>query len=210
MLLTVGTLSAQRVTIQREEIGDSMRITKIIPKWSPQHDFRFSIGTPSEAMETFYDGHYWSYWNHQFEELMEISDTYNGSRWFLGAYALSYTYHPRRWFQFGGTVAIAATTQSRYDRITKARVETRNQYAVSIMPTIRFVYMNRELVQLYSALSLGVVLTPDKTAPYGDVTILGCSVGRNLFGFAELGTGVGGGARIGIGYRFDAKKRNKK
>ena len=210
MLLVVGTLSAQRVTVQREDIGDSIRITRIIPKWTPQHDLRFSIGTPSEAMETFYDGHYWSYSASNFEKVMELSDTYNGSRWFLGAYALSYTYHPRRWFQFGGTVAVVATTQSRFDRFTNAKVETHNQYAVSIMPTLRFFYMNRDLVQLYSALSFGYVLSPKKSVPYADVTVLGCSVGRDLFGFAEFGTGVAGAARIGIGYRFDAKKRSKK
>lgn len=210
MLLVVGTLSAQRVTVQREDIGDSIRITRIIPKWTPQHDFRFSIGTPSEVDDVILHPYYWSYGHHEFEKLMEISDTYSGSRWFLGAYSFSYTYQPRRWFQFGGTVSVVATTQSRFDRFTNAKVETHNQYAVSIMPTLRFFYMNRDLVQLYSALSFGYVLSPKKSVPYADVTVLGCSVGRNLFGFAEVGTGVAGGARIGIGYRFNAKKRSKK
>ena len=210
MLLVVGRLSAQRVTVQREDIGDSIRITRIIPKWTPQHDFRFSIGTPSEVDDVILDPHYWSYGYHEFEKLMEISDTYSGSRWFLGAYSFSYAYQPRRWFQFGGTVAVVATTQSRFDRFTNAKVETHNQYAVSIMPTLRFFYMNRDLVQLYSALSFGYVLSPKKSVPYADVTVLGCSVGRNLFGFAEVGTGVAGAARIGIGYRFNAKKRSKK
>lgn len=208
MLLVVGTLSAQRVTVQREDIGDSIRITRIIPKWTPQHDLRFSIGTPSEVVEYYLFDYPWS--SSQFDKQMEISDSYAGNRWFLGAYSLSYTYQPKRWFQFGGTVAVAATTQSRFDNITNTKVETYNQYAVSIMPTMRFYYMNRELVQLYSAVSLGVLITHSNTAPYGDITLLGCSVGRSLFGFAEIGTGVGGYSRIGIGYRFDAKKRSKK
>ena len=64
MLLVVGTLSAQRVTVQREDIGDSIRITRIIPKWTPQHDFRFSIGTPSEVDDVILDPYYWSYGHH--------------------------------------------------------------------------------------------------------------------------------------------------
>jgi hypothetical protein len=45
---------------------------------------------------------------------------------------------------------------------------------------------------------------------WADTTLFGCAVGRNLFGFAEIGAGLGGWGRIGIGYRFDSSKKGKK
>lgn len=117
---------------------------------------------------------------------------------FVGTYSLSYTYHSRRWFQYGGTVSFGAVTQSRRDNITDEKVEQLNEYMVSVMPTVRFVYLYRENVQLYSSLSLGVVVGTGMGGIWADATLFGCSFGRNLFGFAEIGAGVGGWGRIGL------------
>jgi hypothetical protein len=75
------------------------------------------------------------------------------------------------------------------------------------MPTARFVYLYREKVQLYSALSLGINFGSTVPLPCADMTIFGCTFGKSLFGFAEFGTGVGGWGRVGIGYRFGSTKK---
>ena len=73
---------------------------------------------------------------------------------------------------------------------------------------MRFTYLNREKVQLYSAVSLGV--TSDfryEVLPCYDFTLFGCAFGKTLFGFAEIGNGFGGWGRVGIGYRFGSTKK---
>ena len=83
----------------------------------------------------------------------------------------------------------------------------KNSYFGSIMPTVRFTYLNREKVQLYSAVSLGAVFGNYEIVPCYDLTLFGCTFGKKVFGFAEIGNGIGGWGRVGIGYRFDSKKK---
>lgn len=93
---------------------------------------------------------------------------------------------------------------------------------VAIMPTVRFTYLHREWVNLYSAVSFGYYIGIEKRAQNksvssgaaGSVCLLGISVGRNhFFGAGEIGAlcGVAGngveqlGSRllsISLGYRF--------
>ena len=91
---------------------------------------------------------------------------------------------------------------------TNKKVENENEYLFFVMPTLRFVYLYREKVQLYSALSLGLTYaTDDGFNAWGDIALVGCSFGDKVFGFAELGLGLGGNARIGIGVRLESKKK---
>jgi hypothetical protein len=75
------------------------------------------------------------------------------------------------------------------------------------MPTVRFSWFYRDAVQMYSSVSLGVVTDFDELMVWGDATLFGCSFGRKFFGFAEVGMGMGGWLRGGIGYRFNAVKK---
>ena len=98
--------------------------------------------------------------------------------------------------------------QSRRDSATNKKVKNENEYLFFVMPTLRFVYLYREKVQLYSALSLGLTYaTDDGFNAWGDIALVGCSFGDKVFGFAELGLGLGGNARIGIGVRLESKKK---
>jgi hypothetical protein len=92
---------------------------------------------------------------------------------------------------------------------SKKVVSRDTQYMVSLMPSFRFVYLYREKVQLYSTVSVGLAAGSGMALPWADLTLIGCTFGRKLFGFVELGslTGIGGCGRVGIGYRFDSKKR---
>ena len=145
--------------------------------------------------------------NEDFRQNVINADTYITDGYFTGTYSFSYTYHMRRWFQVGGTATFAAVTKSCRSSITNKKIESLNEYVVSVMPTCRFIYFYRDKVQLYSSTSLGVVLGNGFVTPWVDLTLFGCSFGRKVFGFAELGCGVGGFGRVGIGYRFDAKKK---
>lgn len=207
VLWLVSTLSAQERRVEYDEKNNTVKITRIIPQHVPKHDFRLGVGTPSAASIAVMDG-----WGDDLEfdlrDEMANADTYLSDQRFTGAYSLSYTYHAKRWLQWGGTVGFAAAVRSRLANDTGEKVRSANQYMVAVMPTVRFVYLNREKVQLYSSISLGALYgTATGWMPWGDLTLFGCSFGRRLFGFAELGTGPFGWGRAGIGYRFEAGKK---
>ena len=168
------------------------------------------MGSYSHAANLFLDGFshdvYYSGGSSLQNSIIEQSSRLTPQR-FWGAYSLNYACQYRNWFQFGGTITYAFATQSRRDLESDKIVERMNCHAVSLMPTCRFTYLNRERVQLYSAVSTGVIVGTGWAFPWMDATLFGCSFGKKVFGFAELGTGLGGWGRVGIGYRFDAKKK---
>ena len=210
LLLLVITASAQTSrTKVYDEQTNSITITRVVPKFVDKHDLRLGAGSVSLVSSVFLQRDI-DYQNGNMNDLRnEVleANTYLSKAIFTGPYSLSYTYHSRNWLMYGGTVSFAAATMSSRDNYTKEKVRNYNSYMVSVMPTVRFVYLYRENVQLYSAVSLGVVFGNDLVIPWGDATLFGCSFGRKIFGFAELGAGVGGWGRVGIGYRFDAKSK---
>ena len=184
---------------------------RVVPNFAPKHDFRIGVGSLSLTTLFTLDGG----WNiddyyYDFRQDMAMADTYLTPRTFVGNYSLSYTYHDRRWLQYGGTVTFGASTRWRKDAATGQKIENLSRYALAVMPSVRFVWFYREKVQLYSSISLGLVTDFDEAYVWGDMTFVGCSFGRTVFGFVELGGGMAGSARIGLGYRFDAGRNSKK
>ncbi len=211
-LMVSGRLYAQDVTRQVEQNGNNITITRTLPKRIDKHEFRVGVGSYSLATVLFMDGigccpdvGY-----RDFRHDMIAAESYLAKARFVGNYSLSYAYHSRRWLQVGATLTFGAITQARRDNITNEKVSNENQYAGSAMATVRFVYLYREKVQLYSGLSVGIAGGSGVCLPWIDPTFLGCSFGKNLFGFAEIGGGISGWGRIGIGYRFDSKKKGNK
>ena len=184
---------------------------RVVPNFAPKHDFRIGVGSLSLTTLFALDGG----WNiddyyYDFRQDMAVADTYLTPRTFVGNSSLSYTYHDRRWLQYGGTVTFGASTRWRKDAATGQKIENLSRYALAVMPSVRFVWFYRENIQLYSSISLGLVTDFDEAYVWGDMTCVGCSFGRKVFGFVELGGGMAGSARIGLGYRFDVGKNSKK
>lgn len=202
-----GAMAQKRTkSVVRTDSTTVVTTVRVIPNFAPKHDLRIGIGAASVtsifAFDVGFDDYYYD-----FRQEMERADTYLTPRTFVGNYSLSYTYHDRRWLQYGGTVSFGASTRWRKDAATGKKVENLSRYALAVMPSVRFVWFYREKVQLYSSLSLGVVTDFDEAYIWGDVALVGCSFGRKVFGFVELGGGMTGSARIGLGYHFNAKKK---
>lgn len=136
---------------------------------------------------------------------------YRGAVRTTGAYTLSYGYRFSRRFDLSATLSYARDYRRDYSNLNGAPI---GRYAVdhlTVMPMIRGTWIDRRSVRLYSALGLGVAAVRDdersgcrmRAAVQG--TYIGVSVGRRLFGFAELGAGVHGVLIAGIGYRFCTK-----
>ena len=211
LLCVAGTLSAQKSTVQREVTDDYVKITRIIPNWDSKHDLRIGIGGISLCALGYLDEGFgmvdYDTYVPSFRQQVKEADRYKMPQIFTGVLSFSYGYHFRRWLQLGGTVNFAAATRVYRDNTTHEKVADYSSYFGSIMPTARFIYLNREKVQLYSSVSLGVSITNYEVLPCYDLTLFGCSFGKSVFGFVEIGNGIGGWGRVGIGYRFNAKKK---
>ena len=210
-LFVTSVITAQPRTVEYDSQQNTVTVTRVKPKRVDQHDLRIGVGSPSLGMGLFISGmHNDDFYPKSFREQILDAKTYDAGTYFTGIYSLSYAYHSRRWLQCGATVNFAfTTTPTRY--VEDNTLESRETgFMVSVMPTFRFVYLYREKVQLYSTVSVGLAAgSGGMMLPWADFTLIGCTFGRKLFGFVELGslTGTGGCGRVGIGYRFDSKKR---
>ena len=211
-LLVTGVITAQSRTVEFDSESNTVKVTRVKPKRVDQHDFRIGVGTPSIGSLLFMSE--WGcsdyYPSDNFREQINNAKIYDAGTYFTGAYSLSYAYHSRRWLQCGATVNFASAVNPMRYVENKKLAENHTYFMVSAMASFRVVYLYREKVQLYSTVSVGLVTGSSSVLlPWADFTLIGCTFGRKLFGFVELGslTGTGGCGRVGIGYRFDSKKR---
>lgn len=129
---------------------------------------------------------------------------------------LGFTYKLSKRITLG---AIATYAQSNYVKSAtydNAIVSDDRLSYVGIAPRIRFDWLNRKNVTLYSSLALGVGFTSERdrisgnslsrATGYTEATYIGIKVGRALFGFADLSSSSTGAMRIGIGYNLKSKK----
>lgn len=130
-------------------------------------------------------------------------------RWFTLGFEVGKWY--KEWLYFGGTAVWTGGFAQVIRPSTRERVDTYNYNCLSLTPTLRFAWVRRGIVQLYSGLGLGLAMvskedlhsdTLELNISY-DVTFIGLSVGRNLFGYIDLGAGYRGVVSAGIGYRFN-------
>lgn len=144
-------------------------------------------------------------------------DFYLGDKTYWPAVNLTYSYQLKKWLSLGVTLTYAGVFQNRYDLLTdNLRGKFREHY-IGLTPTLRFDWLNRKFVRLYSSIGLGVgvdmeysslvennySMTDNNIIPTIDAVCLGAMVGRKIYIFSELGLGFNGFLKVGIGYRFN-------
>lgn len=212
LLLAEGALAQRREkTVVYTDSTTVITTVRTVPNFTPKHDIRIGVGSVSLPSIFLLDSGsgYYKPLGSNFRRDMANTDTYLTPRYFVGNYTLSYNYSDRKWLQYGITAAFGASTCWRKDGPTGAKLENRCYYSLSVMPTVRFNWFYRDAVQLYSTVAVAVVTDFDGVYLWGDAVLIGCSFGRKFFGFAELGCGMSGWARAGIGYRFNAGNNKK-
>ena len=131
---------------------------------------------------------------------------------------LSYTYRAKRWCEVGVATAYTGTFNKRYSAFDGSMVGRGKEHFLVILPTVRFVWKRGDLVRLYTTVSAGIVcswlrtdynytspLTVRSTIFGAEFIPLGVSVGRRVFGFAEVGYSERGWLNIGVGIRLNSK-----
>lgn len=135
----------------------------------------------------------------------------------LPTFNLQYHYAFNHWFEFGAIVG--TTAYDKYYTYIPDNTRTLNgDYRLYMMPSLRFTYFRRELINLYAGLAVGVELdffNPDYrykpsdskkvglgVAPAGQVTAFGMQVGRRVYWTLEVGFGNKGIFNTGIGVKL--------
>ena len=126
---------------------------------------------------------------------------------------LDYGYNVNEWLSVGGCVAWTAGICNLYDNQNLEHWDTMHVDYVSIMPTVRFAWLRRGIVQMYS--SIGATAGIEHWIHYlngkhhtyrpylsYDIKPIGICVGRSWYGFMEAGYGARGIVNIGVGHRF--------
>ena len=194
------------------------KIMQAQPHWSTEvgmhnrHEIRFEVGDPLGIMIL----------QNKKNHLPNISGanlTAVGHAWrATPVFSFNYHYRLTKWLWAGAMVNYAYYkdhTDYGYDFY-----DSRNQHCITLMPELRFSYLNRPHVTLYSAVAAGATLffgweyhskpyavfyweKSKKVYPTFQLTAFGIRAGgEHLFGTFELGAGIKGFASAGIGYAF--------
>ncbi len=183
-----------------------------------RHELRAGIGSLGIISYLLVDGLYGCCYDmayRGFRDQMISAGIYTTPEWFTGNIAASYVYHGRRSTQFGVMAAFAGIVSRRRSVDDDRTIGNDNRYVLSVMPMWRGIWLDRPVVQVYSSAAAGVAVRigqdiSPRVLPIFDVALVGCSFGRALFGYVELGSGAGGILRCGVGYRFDAAAKTKR
>ncbi len=136
-----------------------------------------------------------------------------------GCYSLNYHYQVLSWLRVGAKAVYEGSGTDYYDKDTQALYANHRSHWADIMASVQFTYYNKNLWKLYSGLDAGIALytledryhSGDKAGqhnlnvnplPAFDITIFGMTVGRRVYGMAELNLGMDAVVKAGIGMRF--------
>lgn len=171
-----------------------------------RHEIRISAGMPVR-LRIFNAGRFWGgdcLW-------------YPGSLRATPNIGLSYMYRFHRGLSFGMTLSYSGAFQKTYYLFDDRVRAERERHTMALTPVVRFEWLRRRSVRLYSSLGLGLQYRYEREKAGGsdrnsawdfrcrasyDVTLLGMSFGRKFFGFWELGPSTAGAIKGGFGYRF--------
>ncbi len=187
------------------------------PHWSTEaglhhrHEIRFEIGDPLGIMILQNK-------NNHLPNISGANLTAVGHAWrATPVFSFNYHYRLTKWLWAGAMVNYAYYRD--HTDYTYQVYNMRWMHCITLMPELRFSYLNRPHVTLYSAVAAGATLFvghenptweiydgqwwKHSTFPSFQLTAFGVRAGgEHLFGSFELGVGIKGFASAGIGYAF--------
>jgi len=148
-------------------------------------------------------------------------DVFKGYSFTTGALSVAYRYRVAKWLWVGGTVGYVGFHTAYIDRLTHEKAGTDHTDLVMVMPSVRFSWLNKKYVTLYSGLSAGYAISIVKSFNdldggasltlrhhfAGQLTAVGVHVGTKWYGFTEVGFGLQGIVSAGFGCHIGAPKK---
>lgn len=136
----------------------------------------------------------------------------------FGEYGLHYYYQVKPWCQVGLKASFEAARLTHYTDTLSVTIKDQSKMAfITLMPSVRFTYLNRPWVRLYSGVDVGCSYYLNKDVNHltkadedkdnnflfaFNVTAFGVNVGKKFFGMFEANFGYDSFLKAGIGVRF--------
>ncbi|MBO7307439.1 MAG: hypothetical protein J6U59_05375 [Alistipes sp.] len=178
-----------------------------------EHDLSLWYGAPGLVSELLLGNQVFGdadYGPLAFGQSLHELRTYTGPIYQLTTLGLSYSKSLQPWLALGAKATFGAAWQNVYDTYTDELLYNNNVYNIAALFDVRFNWLRRTNVEMYSSVALGLLAHAERAnggiAPMADVAFVGIKVGRGFYGFVEVGAGVGGSVRGGLGFRFNTKK----
>lgn len=139
--------------------------------------------------------------------LSSLYADYNGDVYMTGTISTEFVFHFKKWFSLALGMGYNGIFSTTYSSDTGARTGMDCGAVVSFLPQVRFSYLNRDYVRLYSSIgagmSLGAFAGSAACMLSFQMVPIGVTVGKKVFGFFETGIGTQYvGCMAGIGFRF--------
>ena len=127
---------------------------------------------------------------------------------YLGTINLTYNYRITKLIGVGAAFSYAYSSRDWVDGKSSPIKESRYYYTV--MPRVKFEWLRKGIITLYSAVAAGVTIFNDTADGKSDNSVffnyqaspIGIEIGNTIGGFAELGVGQLGIAQLGVRARF--------
>lgn len=205
-LAVLIALSASFVFAQEPQTEESDWRTEL-----QRHELGIGIGDC--AFATLYrPDMFWGNYSIQDVWFNDLSHAY-GPTYSTCPISFHYLYRVTKFLWLGGEFSYCGMFYKNLNYPQDLPVKRFQEHYLTLMPTIRFSYLNKKYVTLYSGLSTGVCVgiigqNPEHqayvTANFaGQLTAFGVSAGNKWYGFTEIGLGYNGIIRAGFGCRFN-------
>lgn len=139
--------------------------------------------------------------------LSYIFSDYDGPTYVTGNIIAEFAFLKKKRWVISAAVAANGIWKDCFDSATDGKVGRISGCSVTVMPFVRFNWIDRDYLKLYSSAGFGLTVGSfdEVTESYGtfQLGLLGIQVGRRFFVFAEAGAGsLYMGGKCGVGYRF--------
>ena len=208
-LLLLLLLAAMPAGLLAQEEPAAIRVRR---PFTPQHELRLTVGA-YPILPSMFD------WEGCADGIF-YDRTHRGPVYTSGTWSLTYDYRFKKWFDLGVTLSYYGKYSRSYSNRDFSPVGRNRAHAFTVMPVVRFTWVNSSWVRMYSTLGLGATLSGGRFDHNSDrfrngflafqLTPIGISVGRSLFGFAELGLGAQGVFMMGVGYKLKPQNMRAK
>ena len=207
MCLSTTTLHAQDQTMEPTSNISTEATTYVYTGW--KHNLRISASMPGLLSALFT--------THKVESSSDITSSthsaeladvryYKTMNHYFPGINIEYSYGINKIIHVGAKLTCAGTMQSVRHCATSELLYRDDNLAIGAIVNLRFDWLRKRNVQMYSSIGLGLAarfsFNNNILVPMYDATYVGASFGRSLYGFVEVGGGISGLIRTGIGYRF--------
>jgi len=171
-------------------------------------EMRFGIGGyPYADTYMFLNDGYKGRTSNSASDMEYIYADYYGPAYTTGSVSAEFNLLLKHWLNLSFTLSDCYSWRTRYDGVTDESKGVVYSNSLCFMPQLRFTYLSKRYVKLYSSIGAGVYaakLNDEwKFGPAYEFCPIGVMTGRRVFGFTELGFGTRYvGLNAGIGFRF--------